>query len=284
MNIIINYYCFIFQLIIHFVKNSEIIQIWENEPEISFPFENNEIDINSYAFDGETGAELFLTNGYIIYNSEYIPIPKNLSNLISIKNPLIEYNSRIYFCSSYKALIWINESSINIINNKAEILDLNMDFTMKCLRGYNSIMVAYLGTPYLLWFNHDLQDYKFNFSFNDSRIFLAINNYTDGTDSDAYFYTSLTKDEGYFYFNIFKQTPNDEIQILEEKQAIFPNISLSIYENVEIVTDILDDYITYLFSYNTDGDFSFYLISLEKSKKVIDGKYYFRFFNDYKIK
>ena len=284
MNIIFNYYCFIFQLIIHFVKNSEIIQIWENEPEISFPFENNEIDINSYAFDGETGAELFLTNGYIIYNSEYIPIPKNLSNLISIKNPLIEYNSRIYFCSSYKALIWINESSINIINNKAEILDLNMDFTMKCLRGYNSIMVAYLGTPYLLWFNHDLQDYKFNFSFNDSRIFLAINNYTDGTDSDAYLYTSLTKDEEYFYFNIFKQTPNDEIQILKEKQAIFPNTSLSIYENVEIVTHISDDCITYLFSYNTDGDFSFYLISLEKSKKFIDGKYYFRFFNDYKIK
>ena len=284
MNILYKKYIFVFQLIIYFIKSAEIIQVWDNEPEISYPFSDNEINLNSYAYERETGTELYLTDGNIIYNSKYIQIPENLKDLTSIQNPLFEYNSKIFFCSSLKELIWMNENSINIINNKNEIKDLNKDFTLKCLRGFNSIMVAYLGTPYILWYNHDIDDYKLKFSFSDSKILLAVNNYTEG-ESNEYLYTSLSRDDTNYYFNIFKQTTNDDIQILAEKEAIIPITNLTLYDNIEIVTHSSEDTITYLFSYDTNcGNFSFYLISLVKSKREIDGKYYFRFFNDFKIK
>ena len=97
MNILYKKYIFIFQLIIYFIKSAEIIQVWDNEPEISYPFSDNEINLNSYAYDRETGTELYLTDGNIIYNSKYIPIPENLKDLSSIQNPLFEYNSKIFF-------------------------------------------------------------------------------------------------------------------------------------------------------------------------------------------
>lgn len=97
MNILYKKYIFVFQLIIYFIKSAEIIQVWDNEPEISYPFSDNEINLNSYAYDRETGTELYLTDGNIIYNSKYIPIPENLKDLTSIQNPLFEYNSKIFF-------------------------------------------------------------------------------------------------------------------------------------------------------------------------------------------
>lgn len=93
-------------------------------------FEN----VNSYAFDNDTGAELFLINNkselYLKEGSYSLKI-EDIKNIDEIHPPLVKFNSSYYFCcSSFQQLIEIKEDKINIIENPNE-MNKTKDFKIR---------------------------------------------------------------------------------------------------------------------------------------------------------
>ena len=284
MNMFFNIFIFILNL--YNIKSLEISQVWQKNEE---KYEIKDIapnKIDSYAFEDETGEELYLlSNRTLLYNSKLVKIPEEFNNLTSIRNPLINYKNALYFCSSSQILMWIKDSQLYFKRNEKNITELNVNYTMKFLKGYDSILVAYLGTSYIFWFNGE--EYYDSYLFKESRTILAINNFTsdDFSISNEYQYTSLSKDENNYYFNTFKKSVGGGIVDIDSKEKSIPIKEITIYDNIEIVTRHIGNTIFFLFSYDSiSGDFSFYIIGLEQNLKYLDGKNYFRYFNDYKIK
>ena len=282
MNSFFKNFIFIILFIIYFVNSLEATPIWENNYKTSSVSGFSDGEIVSYAFDGETGAEIFLKkNNAIVYNSKEIFIYKY--NITYFQNQIIELNSYIYFCSSSKILLWIKDATIESINNPVEIKDQN--YTIKCFRGDNCVIAVFLGTKYFSLYHpgKNKDNYFKTFSFSDNKI-IAFNNYTEGS-SNEYLFTLLSKDDKNYYFDIFK-IQNDLENIIDlNRHNIIPIDNLTLYENIEIVALNRGGIRTYLFTYdNLSGNFSFYIVGLEQGKNYIDGRYYFRFFNNFKIK
>ena len=275
MKVLLKKLFFIISFILYYIKSSETIPLWKNESEVSYINGNR----YSYSFDGETGAEIYLLNGNLNYYSPTTQMENKTKipdNIINVDN-LIEMDSTFYFSINSQIFAWIDNSEIKY-KNPDQIEGLS-DYKIKCLRDNKNILVAFLGTEYLFWFNSETKEYIFNYTNTDSMNFLGINYYS--YDSDDNEFIVLSKKNNNYQFNICKKSYG---YFQCDKERIISESEINIYDNKEIITT---GEIAYIFSYDSDSSsFSFYLINLAKPNTVgfIDGKYYFRFFNDFKIK
>ena len=255
-------------------------------------------NINSYAFDVETGVELFLyyddeKNKSFLYLSDGERVIENTFGIKDIQQPLIHLNSNYFFCSSsFKHLLKINETNIYKIKNTGDMdsFENDNDISIKCFissnnKGQKVIMVAFIGTEYLYFYDHLKDLYYYNYCFIDSKIILAIDNCLYTSQDLEYHYNVLTKDKDSrtYYAQVIKKV-NHEI---DEKVQFKKFDNDIIYKNVEIISKKLDNpgYVSYIFSYEPfTNNFTFNVIGLEGEKKSIVGKLYLRFFNHFKIK
>ena len=277
-------FIFIVLFLVYYIKTLEILPEWESnkeEKEIDGIYQNK---IISYAFEDETGDELYLlSNRTLLYNSKIIEIPEEFDNLTSFQSNLIKLNNFLYFCSSSQILMRIDDNKLYSIPNKHVIDQLNTNYKMKCFKGYDSILVAYLGTQYIFRFNG--VDYVGNFTFENSTI-LAINNFTEieNSNSNEYEYTTLTEDKNNYHFITFKISFAGGMVYIDSKSIPINELNVY-YENIELATPTTSGKISFLFSYGkTSGEFSFYIVGLPDNNKYLNGKNYFSFFNDFKIK
>ena len=275
--------------------NSKEIETWKKYKIV----EKMDIkNINSYAFDVETGVELFLyyddeKNKSFLYLSDGERVIENTFGIKDIQQPLIHLDSSYFFCSSsFKNLLKINETNIYKINNTKEMdsFENDKDISIKCFissnkEGQKVIMVAFIMTEYLYFYDHLKDLYYYKYSFIDSKIILAIDNCLFTSQDSEYHYNVLTKDKNTnkYYAQIIKKA-NDGIN----ENVQFKNFDNDIiYKNAEIVSKKLDNpgYVSYIFSYEPfTNSFTFNVIGLEGEKKSFVGKLYLRFFNHFKIK
>ena len=272
MNTFLKRFFFLIQFIIYNIKSFDTVQLWENEKNIS----KTDGNIVSYAFDGETGAEIYLKSNKLIYKT-----PTTSPNEISLLNSditftsienLFEIDSTFYFIVSSKILFWIDANGKHS-KNPDEIAN----YKKKFFRDSDHLLVAILGSQYFYWFNLNTKDYDLKYDVKE-RIILGVGYVSNNQNSNNQFLI-LEKNTNNYYFYFLKRSNND---ISKEKEKEIPISKLNIYDNNEM-------YITaetaYVFSYDSNtGEFSFYLVDLAKGKDSIDLKYFFRFFNDFKIK
>ena len=74
MKVLLKKFFFIIQFLLYYIKSSETIPLWKDESEVSYINGNR----NSYSFDGETGAEIYLINGNLNYYSPTTQTEKTL--------------------------------------------------------------------------------------------------------------------------------------------------------------------------------------------------------------
>ena len=272
----------IFLSILYFTRLEDIPE-WNREPLYS---SLNIPNVDSYAFDSENNDELFLFNNRSQLNLKYGGNEINLTNnkdIQKIESPLIKFNSYYYFCASLSStytLMKINITNEDIISidNPQEVKGLN--FTLKCLRGEESILLAFLGTPYLNFF-FPLIDKNETYAMRNKNSILDIN--FCGMDSANFLYVVLDKNKSDFHFiHIFKKAFED---LQEQYIHDIPNIKL--YKNIEILARRDGNIIGYIFSYDKDlKQYSFYIVdtALQDEGTSKDAKEYFSFFKEFKIK
>ena len=292
-------YFLIFLFIFSYIKSEQNVRIWKNKKRI------DKIDISnitSYAFEEETGAELFLFNKgdknqlYLKENSKGTII-KNTLNLSDIEPELIKFDSKYFFCSSSsQELLWIENNSLNskkIVENEN---DLDKSKKIKCFRCSEegkgekeqkeitkSIMITYIGIEYLfVFFPSNNQIKKYDIPFNDEGKILAINyfNYEYKPSLEQH-YILITENNNTKHVRLIKKTGKNFGDI--KKKQIEP---IDLYQNIEIAGNNSDSTIAYLFSYTPNtNNYTFDAIDIGDDHRIqIDGRYYFRFFKDFTIK
>ena len=250
--------------------------------------------INSYIFDQDTGAELYLINDkkqLFLKDGSYNVIINNTLNLQDLQYNLVKLDSIYYFCSSSsKKLLTIAEGKIGSINNADEIDQLNTQFSLKCFISYHVsperkvIMVAYIGTIYIGFYGPSEGNYIYVYDFVNSREIISINNFINEKSDSEYHYIvfTLDKNESKYYIHIIKKANNHIDPTVKEKAFDYNKLN----SITEISAIKFKERYAYLTSYNPNSnDFIFYVINIENvEKKEVDGERYFRFFNNYKIK
>ena len=300
MELFINTFIFIYLSILYYIKCQEVnIKIWNRTEKIEgYNFE----DINSYAFDSDTGAELFLINHkseLYLKDEAYTITIKNITDINEIHSPLIKLNSFYYFCcSSSQELMKIdgNTQTIQSIPNPKEITsktNIN-DFSIKCLLScieinniYQiTIMSTFIGTEYIYFLDLETNKYfeSITFQFEENKRIMAIHNVTNeqGNNQFPEFYYVLVIDnlnENNIIFKYMKWTKERFIGL--NKEVI---IEKKLYQKNEIVGKTVANVgtIIYLFSYEPyTNNFDYYIVNIEK--EFFEGKYYLIFFNEFQI-
>ena len=213
----------------------------------------------------------------LVNDSKENDIKGDLSNVSNIQIPLIYFNNCYYFCSSSsKNLIKISNNTLTYIKDSENFINLEKNFTMKCLRGKDSVLVGFIGTNYLYWYNEEKSYFSYIEEIIDKEL-LALDYYIEnGNNNIQYSTLSFYKKNNSYFLYIFKKDNNDVVGL---HTYFIDKKDLNLYSNIEIFTYKKEDAKTYIFSYDQiSGNFSFYIISLEKGGNVFDGKYFFRFF------
>ena len=182
-------YVLIFIFIVYHIKSEQTVPIWENNKKVS---ELDISNIESYAIDEETGAELYLFNEngeslfYLLVNSTGVKIKNNL-DLTDIESQLIQLDSKYFFCSSSsQKLFWIEN---NIIYSKTILSENDNDDSYKIRimktteNNHKSVMIAYTGINYLYVFdpsNNEVKKYNLPDNKKNEKIdkILAISTFT----------------------------------------------------------------------------------------------------------
>lgn len=284
--------------LVSYIKAIIDIPIWESRKELENLDKKIE-EINSYIFDPVTGAELYLINNkkkLFLVDKQYNVTLENTQGLEDLQPNLIKLNdSSYYFCSSSsKKLIYIYNDSLKEINNHDNIVNSNYNFSIKCLLAIhdgdglkkdNVIIVSYIGTGYIYYFNPKEGVYFNNFyEFENSQILAICDFFNEPKDTEKHF-IALTFDS-VLKKHKFCQIKKANYGINHIKTKILEDIELS--DKTEISTSKFNDKdrIGYIFSYQPNTNFfTYYIINIENdNKKHVDGKHYLRFFNDFKIK
>ena len=182
-------YVLIFIFIVYHIKSEQTVPIWENNKKVS---ELDISNIESYAIDEETGAELYLFNEngeslfYLLVNSTGVKI-KNNQDLTDIESQLIQLDSKYFFCSSSsQELFWIEN---NIIYSKTILSENDNDDSYKIRimktteNNHKSVMIAYTGIKHLYTFDpskNEVKRYNLPDNRNNEKIdkILAISTFT----------------------------------------------------------------------------------------------------------
>lgn len=244
--------------------------------------------ILSYSWNEVTGAELYFiqnkTNTYFFFKDDSTnqKFSQIYDDLIEIESPLFLYKSTYYFCTSLPALMYINENSIKKINNPSEVN--NKKSTLKCLRGpdENSILVAFLKTEYLCFFN--LADNNFFCNTINRGNSIAINYFHD-KNVGIYELTVITEKEKNTTYNVLTVKYQTGFHILNEKEKqliLFSKVELSTilyYEDGTVISFIFtyepntENFHLYRLNLGNDDFYEFKFLYLFKNFNIAFAKY-----------
>ena len=256
------------------------VEVWEDNSKSS---DLNISDINSYAFDSVTGAELFLyedkTKLYLKENSEpkYIP---NTKDIKEIQSPLIKIDTSSYLlCGSLSD----KEVLINIKNDTIKILEeykKTNNKRLKCLRGPKAIVLVLKGDVKITFFDYSnvnefkTEDYLAKGSIIDFCFYEIENN-----DGSSYKYSALLEISVNQYKALIYKKAYKELQSQHETDIT----NLKLFDITEIGIKAIGNIILFIFSYNNLNDYNLYSLDLTYTKTFLDITYYFRFFNNFRI-
>ena len=276
--------------IILFLIKAENIFLWENNKEIIDDIIKDDIDnIYSYAVDDETGAELYLVtkndkSEFILKDgsTDYI-IKNDLNKLVEIRSPLIKLNSK-YYCCSNESIIWTDGKKIYEKNKL-----YNNAIDLKCLRAKDNILVSFIGTPKLYYFDSINDTWGKEFIIPYVNEIYAINNYTQNNFQNYYMLVgSYKSNDSEYFFWLFKLENNElhsdkDINIDKKKIELYLNYN----PRIELIMKRYSnkrEYVTFLFTYVPNRNlYSIYNINLGSKIEFFEIKV-FRFFNDFIIR